>query len=117
MDWRKLRERYLRDDWPVRLGNLASTLARVANAASNPKTLSTVPLSLRESMLLIEWNLHEMPPEILTQLAPIQAELRLWQQGWEMAAQAPALRALLSRRAREMSDRSLELSGLLTASR
>jgi len=115
MDWRKLRERYLRDDWPVRLGNLASTLARVSNAAGNPKTLTGVPLSLRESMLLIEWNLHGTPAEVLSELAPMQAELGLWWRGWDAVAQSPALRALLARHARDMSDRVLQLSGLLKA--
>ena len=115
MDWQQLRERYMRDEWPIRLGNLASTLGRVSTAASNPKTLTTVPPSLRESMLFIEWNLHEMPSEILIELAPMQSELGLWRQGWETAAQSAALRTLLSRRAREMSDRALELSGLLNS--
>jgi len=66
-------------------------------------------------MWLIEWNLHGTPAEVLAELAPMQAELGLWWRGWETAAQSAALRALLSRRAREMSDRALELSGLLNA--
>ena len=115
MDWRKLRERYLRDDWPRRLGNLASTLGRVASATNNPNTLATVPPSLRESMLMIEWNLQRTPSEILIELAAMQAELHLWWRGWEAVAPSPALRNLLSRRARQMSDRVLELSGLLNS--
>lgn len=113
MDWRKLRERYLRDDWPRRLGNLASTLGRLSSAAANPQTLNSVPLSLRESMLLMEWNLGGTPAEILVELSPMQAELVLWRRGWDAAAQSTILRTLLSRRARDMSDRVLQLSGLL----
>ncbi len=113
MDWQELRERYMRDEWPIRLGNLASTLGRVATAASNPKTLSTVPPSLRECMLFIEWNVHAMPHDILADFASMQSELGLWWKGWETAEQSPALRTLLSRRARDMSDRALELSSLL----
>ena len=112
MDWRKLRERYLRDEWPIRLGNLASTLGRISSAANNPATAATVSSSLRESMLMIEWNLRGTPSEVLVELAQMQAELGLWSRGWEAVAQSPALRSLLARRAREMSDRSLELSGL-----
>ncbi len=115
MDWHKLRDRYLRDDWPRRLGNLASTLARIATATGNPNTLATVPPSLRESMLMIEWNLGRAPSEILIELAPMQAELRSWWRGWEAVTPSPALRTLLSRRARQMSDRVLELSGLLNS--
>ncbi|MGH2592240.1 MAG: hypothetical protein ACRDGG_01865 [Anaerolineae bacterium] len=113
MDWRKLRERYLKDEWPIRLGNLASTLGRVAQRAANPDALAGVPPSLRESMLLIEWNLGRTPSEVLIALAPMQSELRLWWRGWDSVAQSPVLRTLLSRRAREMSDRALALSGLL----
>ncbi len=115
MDWRRLRERYLRDEWPRRFGNLASTLGRIATAASNPNTLTTVPSSLRESMLMIEWNLGRAPSEILVELGLMQSELVLWWRGWDTAAQSVVLRTLLSRRAREMSDRVLELSGLLKA--
>ena len=116
MDWQKLRERYGRDDWPIRLGNLASTLARGSSAVANPKTLSTVPPTLREAMLMIEWNLHVTPDAILIQLAPLQSELGLWWRGWDAVAQSKALQQLLSRRAREMSDFVLHLSGLLTPS-
>jgi len=113
MDWRKLQERYVRDEWPVRLGNLASTLGRSATAISNPQSAATARHSLRESMWLIEWNLHGTPAEVLSELAPMQAELGLWWRGWDAVASSAALRRLLARRAREMSDRVLELSGLL----
>jgi len=116
IDWPRLRDRYWRDDWPRRLGNLASTLARAATAAGNPNTLTTVPSSLRESMLMIEWNLGRTPSEILIELAPMQTELRLWWRGWEALAPSRELRTLLSRRSRQMSDRVLELSGVLESS-
>ena len=116
MDWRKLRERYLKDEWPIRLGNLGSTLGRVAQRAANPDASAAVPLSLRESMLLVEWNLGRTPSEILIELASIQSELRLWWRGWDTVTQSSVLRSLLSRRARQMSDRVLELSGLLESS-
>jgi hypothetical protein len=116
MDQHKLRERYLRDDWPIRLGNLASTLGRLSSAVSNPKTLTTVAAAVREGMLLIEWNLHQTPPEILIELASMQAELGLWASSWKEIGESTSLRALLSRRARDMSDRVLQLSGLLKQS-
>ena len=115
MDWQRLRERYVRDEWPIRLGNLASTLGRIAQRAADPGALPSVPLALREGMWLIEWNLHETPAEVLSELAPMQSELGLWWRGWDAVAQSPALRALLVRHAREMSDRVLQLSGLLKA--
>ena len=112
----KLRERYMRDDWPIRLGNLASTLGRLSTAVSNPKTLTTVAATVREGMLLIEWNLHQAPQEILIELAPLQAELGLWASSWKEVGESIALQTLLSRRARDMSDHVLQLSGLLKQS-
>ena len=114
MDWSKLQQRYIRDEWPTRLGNLASTLGRVAQRAMSPKASEVIPLSIRESMFLIEWNLGRTPDEVILELAPMQRELGLWYRGWEMATQSSSLRRLLSYRARVMSDRVLELSGLLT---
>ncbi len=61
----------------------------------------------------MEWNVRAAPDEILIQLAAMQAELGLWRKGWEAVEQSEALRMLLARRTREMSDRVLELSGLL----
>ena len=116
MDWRKLHARYMRDEWPVRLGNLASTLGRVTQRLSHPDALTSVPSSLREAMWFIEWSVRGTPPEVLLELAPMQAELGLWRRSWDTVAQSFTLRMLLSRRARQMSDRVLELSGLLESS-
>ncbi len=113
MDWQTLRARYMRDEWPRRLGNLASTLGRIAQRANNPGSSEAAALALREAMWLIEWNLHDTPQEILAELAPMQSELSLWWRGWNTVAQSPDLRRLLTRRTRDMSDRVLELSGLL----
>jgi len=113
VDWATLQQRYLRDEWPIRFGNLGSTLARIASAVSNPNTRASVPNALRESQLMMEWNLHSAPSEVLLPLGPMQAELGLWQQSWSVVEQSPALHQLLARRARTMSDQVLELSGLL----
>jgi hypothetical protein len=116
MDYQKLYDRYIRDDWPIRLGNLASALGRVSNAASNPKLLKTAANAIRESMLMIEWNLNRTPKEILLELALLQDELGRWVASWKDITESIALQTLLSRRAREMSDRVLQLSGLLKQS-
>ena len=44
-----LRERYLRDPLPIRLGNLASSLARIASCSENPKNHEVVTSVLEES--------------------------------------------------------------------
>jgi hypothetical protein len=113
MNWAALRNRYSKDDLARRLGNLASTLGRVSQRALNVDSLQAVPLAVRESMHMMEWNLHVAPPEVLAALAPMQAELGLWWRSWAVVAQSATLRHLLSQRAREMSDQVLQLSGLL----
>ena len=72
-----------------------------------------MPNALRESQLMMEWNLHITPVDALLPLGPMQAELGLWQQSWNAVEQSPALQQLLVRRARAMSDQVLQLSGLL----
>ena len=37
MDRDKLRKRYLQDEWPVQVGNLASTLARLGSRAEDAR--------------------------------------------------------------------------------
>lgn len=113
MNWATLQNRYAKDDLAQRLGNLASTLGRVSQRALNVDSLQAVPLAVRESMRMMEWNLQVAPPEVLGALAPMQAELGLWWRSWEVVAQSATLRQLLSHRARAMSDQVLELSGLL----
>ena len=114
MDWAAMQQRYLRDEWPIRFGNLGSTLARIATAVSNPNTRASVSNALRESRLMMEWNLYSAPADALLPLGPMQAELGLWQQSWPAVEQSPALQQLLARRARAMSDQVLQLSGLLS---
>jgi len=110
MDWKRLEARYIRLTWQQRLGNLASTLARAATAASNPRTAASVPDLLREGMWVIEWSRGDTPLDALTELAPMQRELGLLRRAWEQDNQVA--RPLLTFRARAMSDRVLELAGL-----
>jgi hypothetical protein len=69
-----------------------------------------VPDLLREGMWIIEWS-ADAPTDILAELAPMQLELGLLQHSWQQDAQA--IQPVLAFRARAMSDRVLELSGLL----
>jgi hypothetical protein len=71
-----------------------------------------VPDLLREGMWIIEWS-ADAPIDVLVELAPMQLELGLLQHSWQQDAQA--IQPVLAFRARAMSDRVLELSGLLNA--
>ena len=110
VEWRRLNLRYSRLDWQQRLGNLASTLARSATVSESGRTAASVPDLLREGMWIIEWS-ADAPTDVLAELAPMQLELDLLQRSWQQNAQA--IQPVLAFRARAMSDRVLELSGLL----
>lgn len=112
LDWKRLSKRYTRMTYQQRMGNLASTLARSATVAQSKNSTVSVPDLLREGMWIIEWSATDAPPEVLIELASMQWELGLLRQACE--ADTEALRFVVAFRARVMSDRALELSGLLT---
>ena len=100
-----MRQRYLRDPEPVRMGNLASDLLRLSSwVRGRWKDDRIVDL-----MNQIAWMLEQNPEFASEELADMQREICHWRRIWPVE---PA-RALLAFRARKMSDRILELSGLL----
>ena len=111
LDWKRLFTRYSRMTWQQRMGNLASTLARSAAVAQNKNSAVSVADLLREGMWIIEWSATDAPPEALIELAPMQRELGLLHQAWETDTEA--LRSVVAFRSRAMSERALDLSGLL----
>ena len=58
-DVRSIRDRYLKDAIPTRLGGLAANLARVSSFAKNPGNRDAVYLLLDESKWFIEWTAAE----------------------------------------------------------
>src|SRR3990167_1533442 len=87
-----LRERYLRDPLPIRLGNLASSLARIASCSENPKNHEVVTSVLEESKYFAEWAAPEAPVEIQAVLAEVQGQLALWQRRWTAGHPEPLIR-------------------------
>jgi len=110
-DLTQKRQRFLRHPWPVRLGHLASNLARIGDLARQPQTEPLLPELLRESAWFIEWSTDEIPLSILVRLADLQRELTRWRQAQPLGA----ARSVLAFRAHAMSDEVLELSGLLNS--
>jgi hypothetical protein len=102
-----LRERYQKMKWQHQLGNMASTLARIANNALVTEHDGTVKLCLREAACFIEWLSPQAPPELLLELAAMQRELLTWQQLWPLEK----ARGLLALQARHQSDRMLQIAG------
>ena len=102
-----LRTRYQKMNWQQQLGNMASTLARIANNAMVGDHDSTVKMGLREAARFIEWCSPTVPTELLLELAAMQRELLTWEQLWPIEN----ARALLALHARHQSDRILQMAG------
>jgi hypothetical protein len=104
-DIRRMRERYLRDNGPVRLGNLASSLLRLNRCLRNRHRDDAIIDLMREIAWYMEWN-GDMA---LAELVDMQREMCRWRRVWPIEQ----ARSILAFRALQISNRILELSGLL----
>ncbi len=109
----KLRERFLSDPLPRRLGGLAATLGRISSSARKSTDPQIVSNLLDEAKHLIEWTATETEPEIAAELVQMQTMITLWQRAWEEANQHPRQRLLLSVQAKNWSDKAVDFSGLI----
>jgi hypothetical protein len=111
-DKEKLRQRFLRDSLPRRLGGMAATFGRISSSARRSTDLAVVADLLDEARHLIEWTAGETEPEVAAELVRIQTLLTLWQKAWGTASQDARQRLLLSVQAKDWSDRLVDFSGL-----
>ncbi len=109
----EIRERYLRDALPIRLGGLAADLARIVSFSGNPKSAPVVESQLEESRYFIEWVAPELPIDDAARLVEIQRALTHWRHIWAQAQKDPDERESLAKKARAWSDEVLAMSGLL----
>jgi hypothetical protein len=104
-DLARLRERYLRDEPRVRMGNLASNLLRLSQWVRMRRSDEAIVDLMREIAWLMEWNGECATAE----LADMQRELCRWRRAWPVES----ARSILALRAQQMSTRILEMSGLV----
>jgi hypothetical protein len=112
-DMEKLRERFLRDPLPRRLGGLAATLGRISSSARKSTDPDVVLNLLDEAKHLIEWTAAETEPETAAELVHMQTMITLWQRAWDESSQSPKQRILLSVQAKDWSDKAVDFSGLV----
>ncbi|HLC05892.1 MAG TPA: hypothetical protein VJK02_22885 [Anaerolineales bacterium] len=112
-DWTAIRERYLRESLPTRLGGLAANLGRIRSFAARGSSADVVASLIEESKRLIEWTAEEADIQTGAELVELQVELARWQQRWERGNAPPDDRMHLSRAAGMWAQRVLEMSGLL----
>ena len=104
----EIRERYLRDPLPIRLGGLAADLARIASFAEDPLDQQAVVSLLEEGKHFAEWTAPGAPLDIQVALAEVQVSLALWQRRYVSGRPDPLMRD----GAQRWSNQLLELSGL-----
>lgn len=108
----QLRERFLRDPLPRRLGGLAATLGRISSSARKSTDPSVVSNLLDEAKHLIEWTAADTEPETAAELVHMQTMITLWQRAWEESCKVPNQRLILSVQAKDWSDKAVDFSGL-----
>jgi hypothetical protein len=111
-DAEKIRQRFLRDPLPRRLGGLAATLGRISSSARTSSDSVIVLNLLDEARHFIEWTAAETEPETAAELVEMQTMLTLWQRAWEQASQNSKQHILLSVQAKTWSDKAVDFSGL-----
>jgi len=105
-DLKRMRERFIRDESSVRMGNLASNLLRLSKWIQTGHNNDEAIVDLmRQIAWLMEWSGDLASAE----LADMQREICRWRRVWPVEQ----ARHILALRAFQMSNRILEGSGLL----
>ena len=111
LDARK--ERYLRDPLPVRLGNLASNLARIRSIATRPELGDAAKRVIRESKHFVEWAGKDAELQVQIELVELQRQLARWQFKWHEISNDLEKRNSVAAQAGVWSEKILDRSGLL----
>jgi len=112
-DWTTIRERYLRDGLPIRLGGLAANLGRIRSFAAGSASDQVVESLMDESKHFIEWTAAEAEVDTAAELVELQVELAGWQRSWSQTREDATLREQVAKKAAIWSERVLGMSGLL----
>ena len=109
----EIRERYMKDVLPIRLGGLAANLARISSFSQNPRNFAAIETMITESEHFIEWLAPDAPVDTLAPLAELQIDLARWARRLASVPGDPEVRMELAIFARTWSDRVLAMSGLM----
>ena len=106
-DWTTIRERYLRDDLPVRLGGLAANLSRIRSFANHDSNREAVESILDESKFFIEWSALESAIDTAAELVELQIQLACWQRRWTSIWADPIQRSRVAEQSSVMNKSPL----------
>jgi hypothetical protein len=114
-DWTPIRERFLRDSIPVRLGGLAANLRRIKSFAAQDAGREAVASLMDECKFFIEWTARDTQIDTAAQLVELQVQLARWQHNWSRIWPDAVSRQQVAEQSLVWSERVLALSGLLTS--
>jgi hypothetical protein len=104
----QIKERYLKESFNMRLGHLASDLARISSFSDK----NAIKDLIEESKFFIEWVASEASFEVQVLLAEIQSKLALCQSRILTQKTNNSDLETLKQNAKAWSDKLLEISGL-----
>ena len=107
------KDRYLRDQLPIRLGNLASNLSRLESFAGNATLGEAACRVLIESKFFIEWTAADASLSQQVELLELQRTLARWQLTWSKIWDDSEKRSSIAAQAGNWSKKVLKQSGLL----
>lgn len=109
----EIKERYLKDSVPIRLGGLAANLARVKSFSKNISNQEAVFSLFEESKHFIEWTANETEIETTAELVELQLQIALWQRQWQTIWNNEESRNAVAAASADWAKKVLEKSGLL----
>jgi hypothetical protein len=112
-DFSAIRERYLRDAMPIRLGGIATNLARITSFSRHDANREVVERMIDESKWFIEWTAPETDIDTASILVELQLQLAQWQAHWIHIWEEMEQRQAVMEQSGAWSQRILEMSGLL----
>lgn len=108
-----VKQRYLRDPLPIRLGGLAANLARLSSFIENPNNRKVISYLIKESEFFIEWIAPETDSETQLKLIALQLQLALWYNNFNAASMTENERQQIIQQSKKWVAELLPLSGLL----
>jgi hypothetical protein len=109
-----IRERYLRDEPKIRLGGLASNLARIQSFSRHADNKDEVVQLVEESAFFVEWTAVDLPDDDKAILADLQRLLVGWRRLWHVIWEDQSRRDQVAREAGLWSQRILRVAGLIS---
>ncbi|MFL9459005.1 hypothetical protein AB0758_49550 [Tolypothrix bouteillei VB521301_2] len=108
-------ESFVRDRIPLRLKNLATHLQQIGSLCSDATQGTATANLIRESLYFIEWTAPDMEIDRACELVELGRTLAKWSFHWEKISSDANARNQMAHEANSLSQKVLEMSGLLGA--